>query len=207
MATPPRLVPLLAQFDWACARLHDRMTGPDGDSGTGLRTEIPPMRDEEYQWEPVPGCWSVRRRAGGPGPRATELIGAGEWGLDSAWPPPWPPPFTTIAWRLGHLSSMLALRADHMAGTHSRTDDDYVFGGFAAEGIGAFDSGVLAWREVLTGVTDDAALDEVGRSTYPYGSDPEDRLVDTIWWVNQEVLHHSAEIALLRDLFREQRLS
>lgn len=102
---------------------------------------------------------------------------------------------------------MLALRADHMAGTHSRTDDDYVFSGFAAEGIAAFDSAVMAWREVLTGVTDDAALDEVGRSTYPYGSDPEDRLVDTIWWVNQEVLHHGAEIALLRDLFREQHLS
>jgi hypothetical protein len=165
------------------------------------------MRDEEYQWEPVPGCWSVRRRAGGPGPRATELIGAGEWGLDLTWPPPWPPPFTTIAWRLGHLSSMLALRADHMAGTHSRTDDDYVFSGFAAEGIAAFDSAVMGWREVLTGVTGDAALDEVGRSTYPYGSDPEDRLVDTIWWVNQEVLHHGAEIALLRDLFREQHVS
>jgi hypothetical protein len=60
---------------------------------------------------------------------------------------------------------------------------------------------------VLTGVTGDAALDEVGRSTYPYGSDPEDRLADTIWWVNQEVLHHGAEIALLRDLFRDQRMS
>ena len=65
MTTPPRLVPLLERFDWACARLHDRMTGPDGDSGTGLRTEIPPMTDEEHQWEPVPGCWSVRRREGG----------------------------------------------------------------------------------------------------------------------------------------------
>ncbi len=207
MAIPPRLVPLLAQFDWACARLHDRMTGPDGDSGTGLRTEIPPMTDEECRWEPVPGCWTVRRREGGPGPRATELIGAGEWGLDSAWPPPWPPPFTTIAWRLGHLSSMLALRADHMAGSHSRTDDDYAFSGLAAEGIAAFGTGVRAWHEVLTGVTGDAALDEVGRSTYPYGSDPEDRLIDTVWWVNQEVLHHGAEIALLRDLFREQHRS
>jgi len=204
MATPPRLVPLLEQFDWACARLDDRMTGPDGDSGNGLRTAIPPMTDEEYQWEPVPGCWSVRRRESGPGPRATELIGAGEWGLDSAWPPPWPPPFTTIAWRLGHVSSMLALRADHMAGSHSLTDDDYVFSGLASEGIAAFGSGVTAWREVLTAVTDDAALDEAGLSTFPYGSDPEDRFIVTAWWVNQEVLHHGGEIALLRDLFREQ---
>jgi hypothetical protein len=26
--------------------------------------------------------------------------------------------------------------------------------------------------------------------------------VDIVWWVNQEILHHGAEIALLRDLYR-----
>jgi hypothetical protein len=204
MSTPLRLVPLLEQYDWACTRLRDRMTGPYGDSGNGMRTEIPSMTDEEYRWEPVPGCWSVRRRDAGPGPRAAELIGTGEWGRDSAWPAPWPPPFTTIAWRLGHISNGLALRADHMAGSHSLTNDDYVFSGLAAEGIVAFDAAVTAWRDLVTAVTEDATLDEAGRSTYPYGSDPEDRLIDTIWWVNQEVLHHGAEIALLRDLYREQ---
>jgi len=25
-----------------------------------------------------------------------------------------------------------------------------------------------------------------------------------VWWVNQEILHHGAEIALLRDLYRAQ---
>lgn len=54
------------------------------------------------------------------------LAGAGEWGRDSApLPHLWPPPFTTIAWRLGHLSEMLALRADHMIGSHTLTRDDY----------------------------------------------------------------------------------
>jgi hypothetical protein len=52
---------------------------------------------------------------------------------------------------------------------------------------------------------DDAALDMVGRSTYPYGSDSDDRFIDIVWWVNQELLHHGAEIALLRDLYRERR--
>lgn len=32
----------------------------------------------EYFWEPVPGCWSVRRRVDGPGPRATFLAGVGD---------------------------------------------------------------------------------------------------------------------------------
>ncbi|MCZ9337237.1 DinB family protein, partial [Streptomyces sp. TRM76130] len=76
--------------------------------------------DAEYFWEPVPHCWSVRRRADGPGARAEFLAGAasGEWGRDAApYPHPWPPPFTTLAWRLSHLAEMLALRADHTAGS------------------------------------------------------------------------------------------
>ena len=205
MPVPPRLVPLLEQFDWACQRLHDRMSGPAGDSGTGTPIEIPALTDDEYLWEPVPGCWSVRRRAAGPGPAASFLVGAGEWGRDSApFPHPWPPPFTTLAWRLAHLSEMLTLRADHMAGSHALTRDGYRCSGDAAGGIAAFDAGARAWREVLAGA-DDAALDIAGRSTYPYGSDPEDPFIETAWWVNQEVLHHGAEIALLRDLYRARR--
>ena len=158
MTTPPRLVPLLEQFDWACERLTDRMTGPAGDSGTGVSIAVPPMTDAEYLWEPVPGCWSIRPRSAGPGSGATLLAGAGEWGRDSASPAhPWPPPFTTIAWRLGHLSEMLALRADHMTGSHALTRDDYRFHGDAAGGIAAFGAGAQAWRQVLAGADDAGA--------------------------------------------------
>jgi hypothetical protein len=195
---------LLAQFDWARERLTDRMTGPDGDSGTGVRIEIPAMADSEYLWEPVPNCWSIRPRAAGPGPRATVLVGAGGWGRDSAIPaPPWPPPFTTIAWRLGHLSEMLTLRADYTVGSHALTRDDYQFSGEAAGALAAFEAAAIAWRAALTSA-DDAALDMVGRSTYPYGSDSDELFIDIVWWVNQELLHHGAEIALLRDLYRER---
>ncbi|MFC8238913.1 DinB family protein [Streptomyces sp. NPDC056661] len=205
MATPPRLIPLLQQFDFARGRLADRMTGPVMDSGNGTDVEVVSMTDEEYLWEPVPGCWSVRRRAAGPGPGATVLVGAGDWGRDSAQPPhPAPPPFTTVAWRLSHLSELLALRADHTNGSHALTRDDYVVAGDAAGAIAAFESAATAWREALLGA-DDAALDTVGHSTYPHGSDPEDPFIETVWWVNQELLHHGAEIALIRDLFRARR--
>ena len=112
----------------------------------------------------------------------------------------WPPPFTTIAWRLGHLSEMLALRADHLAGSHALTRDDYRFHGDAGGALAAFDDGAGAWRAALMQV-DEAGVDAIGRSTYPYGSDPEDPLIETAWWVNQELLHHGAEIAVLRDLY------
>ncbi|TMK89660.1 MAG: DinB family protein [Actinobacteria bacterium] len=203
MATPPRLVPLLNQFDWARKRLTERMAGPEGDSGDGVSIVIPAMTDAEYLWEPVPRCWSVRRRSAGPGRGATVLLGSGDWGLDSARPShPWPPPFTTIAWRLGHLSEMLTLRADHTMGSHALTEDDFRHSGNAAGAIAAFEAGADAWRAALVSA-DEAALDMVGRSTFPYGSDPEDAFIETVWWVNQELLHHGAEIALLRDLYRE----
>lgn len=95
MTTPSRLSPLLEQFDFTRERLADRMTGPVMDSGDGADTEVGPMTDEEYLWEPVPDCWSVRQRVDGPGPRATFLAGTGDWGRDAASDPhPWPPPFT-----------------------------------------------------------------------------------------------------------------
>ncbi|MBT2442594.1 DinB family protein [Streptomyces sp. ISL-36] len=202
MTLPPRMVPLLEQFDFARERLTRRMAGPFVDSGNGTDVGVVPMTDEEYLWEPVPGCWSVRRRTDGPGPRATVLIGTGEWGRDSAPPPhPAPPPFTTIAWRLTHLSELLTIRADHTDGSHLLTRDDYPVSGDAASAIEAFDAGASAWRRALL-AADDAALDTVGHSTYPHGSDPEDLFLETVWWVNQELLHHGAEIALLRDLYR-----
>ncbi|MBT2409317.1 DinB family protein [Streptomyces sp. ISL-12] len=202
--TPPRLISLLDQFDFARERLAARLTGPVMDSGDGSETAVGPLTDAEYLWEPVPGCWSVRRRADGPGARGEFLAGAasGEWGRDAApYPHPWPPPFTTLAWRLSHLAEMLALRADHTAGSRSLTRDDIAVPGDAAGAVAAFGAGAAAWREALLSA-DDAALDRVGHCTYPHGSDAEEPFLDIVWWVNQELLHHGAEIALLRDLYR-----
>nr|WP_168518309.1 DinB family protein [Streptomyces sp. S1D4-11]QIZ02211.1 DinB family protein [Streptomyces sp. S1D4-11] len=202
MVIPPRLAPLLQQFDFARERLAGRMAGPVMDSGDGTDTEVGPMTGEEYFWEPVPGCWSVRRRADGPGPRATLLVSTGDWGRDAApYPHPWPPPFTTIAWRLSHLSEMLTLRADHTDGSHALTRDVSPVSGDVAGAVAAFDTGATAWRKALLSV-DDAALDTVGYCTYPHGSDADEPFIDIAWWVNQELLHHGAEIALIRDLYR-----
>jgi hypothetical protein len=202
MDIPPRLAPLLEQFDWGCLRLINRMTGPEVDSGNGSPIPAPPMTPEEFLWEPVQGSWTVRRRTEGPGPRATWLVGSGEWGRDGYRDKePYPPPFTTIAWRLSHLSEMLAMRADYTSGTRSLTKDGYAVSGDVDTAIGEFAAATEAWRDTLLHC-DDAALDTLGYSTYPYGSDARDAFIDTVWWVNQEILHHGGEIALLRDLYR-----
>jgi hypothetical protein len=52
---------------------------------------------------------------------------------------------------------------------------------------------------------DDAALDTVGYC--PHGSDPEEPFVEVVWRVNQELLHHGAEVALIRYRVRGERQS
>ncbi|WP_405362997.1 DinB family protein [Kitasatospora sp. NBC_00085] len=204
MTMPPRMVPLLQQYDFARGRLADRLAGPVVNSGNGTDVPVGAMTDDEYLWEPVAGCWSVRRHADGPGARATLLVGKGPWGRDTAPAPhPVPPPFTTLAWRLSHLTEMLALRADHTGGSRALTRDDHPVADDAATALAAFAAAADAWRSVLVDA-DDKALDTIGHSAYPYGSDPEDPFRETVWWVNQELLHHGAEIALLRDLYRER---
>jgi hypothetical protein len=180
---PPRLAPLLAQFDFAWDRLLARLDG---------------LTDDEYRWEPVADTWSIRPRSEA---RASRIFGAGPWVFEQDKVPPEPAPFTTIAWRMGHLAVSLAMRADYTIGTKALTWDGYVFHGDAAGGLAALAEAGTAWRAALTSA-DDAALDQVGRSQFPWGLDPTLPFLDICWWVNQEVLHHGGEIALLRDLYR-----
>jgi hypothetical protein len=53
---------------------------------------------------------------------------------------------------------------------------------------------------------DESDYDRTGLSSYPYGSDSEETFPTIVWWENQEILHHGAEIALLRDLYALRRL-
>jgi len=58
-----------------------------------------------------------------------------------------------------------------------------------------FDRYRAIWDEVPA---DEFAM--VGRSQYPHGLDPDLPLQDILWWQNREVIHHCAEMAMLRDL-------
>jgi hypothetical protein len=80
-----------------------------------LRPKLEGLTDDEYFWEPVAGCWSVRPRD-----RATAPVLGGSGALVSevAFPEPDPAPVTTIAWRLVHLIvGVFGIRNDnHFAG-------------------------------------------------------------------------------------------
>jgi hypothetical protein len=67
------------------------------------RRRLDGLSDEEYRWEPVPGCWSIRRCSETVG---ADAFGPGDWQLDvevtgfSQYPWSLDPgyPFIGIAW-------------------------------------------------------------------------------------------------------------
>ena len=58
------------------------------------------LTDDEYLWEPVEGCWSIRPRAEA---RTAQAAGGGDLVADFEYPEPDPAPVTTIAWRIAHI--------------------------------------------------------------------------------------------------------
>jgi len=74
----------------------------------------------------------------------------------------------------------------------------------AAGGLAAMDDAYRRWRDGLGTLTDDQ-LDVVGLSQLPYGLDPDLPFGDILWWNNRELIHHGAEIAMLRDLWAHSR--
>ncbi|MFE0792605.1 DinB family protein [Streptomyces mutabilis] len=223
-----RLGLLLDQFDQACEMARVRLEG---------------LGDEEYLWEPVANCWSLRRRGEATTPRA---YGPGEWVLDKGapdipaseyaevarqaadgmsvdkiaedWsvsvervrqvlahtgtPEPDETPVTTIAWRLGHLHSDLAGRWEWTFGERRHEPRLLVdFTPSAALALERFWALTGRWRDSVAAVTDEQ-LDTVGFSQYPYGSDPDDPFIAVLAGANLELIHHLAEVSLLRDLWR-----
>jgi DinB superfamily len=162
-----------------------------------LRPRLDGLTDAEYFWEPVPGCWSVRRRA-----EATSSLamGAGEFVMDFAIPAPQPAPVTTIAWRLAHITmGLLAWRnASHFGGP-AVDWGSWEYASTAAEALRQLDEQHAAW---IKGVRDLGA-DGLARLSGPAeGPFADYSMAALVLHIHREVIHHGAEISLLRDLYR-----
>ncbi|MGQ4430593.1 MULTISPECIES: DinB family protein [unclassified Streptomyces] len=120
-------------------------------------------------------------------------------------PQPDATPITTIAWRLGHLHFQFAGAWEWTFGTRTQDPKQMVdFTPSATRTLANFWPVIDRWRAAVATVTEDR-LNEVGFSQYPYGSDPDDPYIDVVAGSNLEFIHHMAEIALLRDLWRARR--
>jgi len=200
-----RLGALLDQFDFAREIAQARLDGLASPASLPKGAPLPPrtgegpLSDQEYLWEPAPGAWSLRRRGQAASPRP---FGPGDWQLDGATGDPDPTPVTTIAWRLGHLYLDFAGRWEWTFGGRRRDPHDLVeFSPSAAVALAGLWATLDRWRASVAAMTDEQ-LDTVGFGQYPHGSDPEVPFITVIAEANLELIHHMAEIALLRDLYR-----
>jgi hypothetical protein len=154
------------------------------------RSRLEGLDDEEYRWEPAPGCWSLRERPGG------------RWRVDVVFPTPTPAPFTTIAWRIAHLIQCYGQRRNGlMLGVDDGADDvpwrERVTGG-AGDALATLEIAHQRWTEVLAAL-DDAAL---GAAIGPVGGEYADASrLGFVLHMLDEFIHHGAEVAALRDLY------
>jgi hypothetical protein len=159
---------------------------------------------EEYMWEPYPHMWSVRPRVDA---RTPDAYGPGEWVLDHdrTIDPFVPGPLTTIAWRVGHLTSGFAGRWEWTFGERRQEPKSMIeFNPDPDVAMPCLWEWVDRWAASVELVTDEQ-LEVPGFGAYPYGLDPQIPFIGIVRWVNRELIHHLAEVALLRDLYAGER--
>jgi hypothetical protein len=169
---------LLATAEFAYQRLHTRLAG---------------LTDEEYFWEPGPGCWSIRRQDDG------------TWRADESEWPMKPAPLTTIAWRMHHLTyDVLAQERNatwigaEPVGTLDKPDEKPTAAA-AVEQLGkAYDlfQGNVAAADAQT------LAEPMGEIAEYYAK--ESRAAFVLHELD-ELIHHGSEIAAMRDLYRATR--
>lgn len=167
------LIPLLFDgFDYVWDRIRTRLDG---------------ITASEYLWEPVDDVWTVRPAGDG-------------WAVDLARPEPDPAPVTTIAWRTWHIASdCLASYLSPALGDWPLPVRDRAWFGDPEPALAAMDTAYTTFRERVTGLGEDGLQTKLGRAWGPFADDSWAALVVHAL---DEVVHHGAEIALLRDLYR-----
>jgi hypothetical protein len=147
-----------------------------------LRPRLEGLTDDELFFEPVPGAWNAR-----PGR------------LDFAHPAPDPAPFTTIAWRLAHITvGCLAMRSASHFGREATDYQSWTYAGSAAEALRQLDDEVAVWRTGVSALGEEGLAQPCGPAEGPFAEHP---LAALVLHVHREVIHHGAEICLLRDLY------
>jgi len=153
------------------------------------RSRLAGLTDDEYFWEPVPGCCTVRR---------TE---SGDYRADDA-DRPGNPPFTTIAWRLWHLIENYGgkrqpewLGLERPPGGFERDDPAPPT---AAEAIGVLARAHDFWRDLLQELPAACWWEPLGPIAHEYAESSKAALV---LHCLDEQIHHAAELGVLRDLY------
>jgi hypothetical protein len=169
-------------------QLRDELLNLSNQAFDRLRARIDDLGDDEYFWEPAPDCWSVRPGADG------------TYRPDSSVLPPQPAPITTIAWRLAHITDILAQeRNATWLGLEPIVPDDLTAEPTATDAIARLERANTVWQQYLDAVSDEVLWQPVGPIGRVFAADT--RVAFVLHEID-EVIHHGSEVALLRDLYR-----
>jgi DinB superfamily len=178
----------MASDDTASVRSVVRLLGGALDEvRSRQRSRLAGLTQEEYLWEPVPGCWTVSEHDGA-------------WHVPArARPEPVPAPVTTIAWRLWHIASdCLADYTERGLGPRPLLVAGTDWYGRVDEALIALEHAWTGFREGVEALGDDGIWSPLGERWGPYAREPWAALV---LHALDEVAHYGAEIGLLRDLY------
>lgn len=160
-----------------------------------LRDRLRDLTDDEYFFSPVTDAWSVRPRGTSTAPIQA---GAGEFTIDYGFPEPVPTPFTTIAWRLGHvIVGVLATRNAAHFGAPAAAYETWEYAGDARTAFDQLSTQLHTWLDGVRGLDDAALIRPVGPAE-PY---PDAPMAELVLHINRELIHHLSEVCLLRDLY------
>ncbi len=164
-----------------------------------LRPRLEGLTDQEYFREPVAGCWNVRPRGQSTAPIAG---GSGAFTIDFAMPEPDPPPVTTIAWRIGHLVvGVFGMRVANHFGGPPVDYQSHAYAGSAAEALDQLDGAYAAWVAGVGSLGQAGFAEPCGPAEGPFSGWT---MAGLVLHIHREAIHHGAEVALLRDLYRAQ---
>ncbi|MFI5695502.1 DinB family protein [Kribbella sp. NPDC051586] len=159
-----------------------------------LRPRLEGLTDDEYFWQPVPNCWTISRRGEGSAPIS---FGAGAFTMDYAEPPHDPEPVTTIAWRLAHVTVNLASTNGKRFGRPATNESTFLFAGTAREALEQLDDQYDHWITGVRGLGTAGLIEPQGEPP-AFAHAP---MARKCLYANVELIHHGAEICLLRDLY------
>jgi hypothetical protein len=161
-----------------------------------LRPRLDGLSDEEFFWQPVPGCWTISRRGESQAPIS---YGSGEFTWDYGPKSDDSEPMTTIAWRLGHVIECLAsMNGSHFGGPQTSVET-IAYPGTAREALQQLDDSYAVWVSGVRSLGNAGLAQPQGaKSPAEFADAPVARLV---LYTSVEVFHHGAEICLLRDLY------
>lgn len=156
-------------------------------SVSDVRRIVEGLTDDEFGWEPGPGCLAVRHVDG-------------RWVMDNAEDAPEPLPASTIGWRLLHVTRNNWIYGEFAFGSASRNSSDRPIYGAAGPACADLIASQRPITDALTLATDVTLNDPVRtQSGQPW---PTIRVFSTLL---REQTQHAAEISLLRDLYRNAK--